>query len=39
VLAWWQHHSELSPREVEAILARFPESDCGWLLGSMGGDK
>jgi len=38
VLAWWQHHSELSPREVDAILRRFPESDAGWLSGSMGSD-
>jgi len=39
VLRFWQHHDELSPREITAILNRFPADptgDHGWLSGSMG---
>lgn len=36
ILRWWQHYSELSTREIEAILRRFPAVDMGWISGSMG---
>jgi len=39
VLHWWQHHSELSEREIAAILRRFPADDSGWISGSMGNDE
>jgi len=38
VLAWWEHHHELSEREVDAILARFPSDESGWISGTMGSD-
>ena len=36
VLRFWEHAGELSPREITAILARFPSDDAGWISGSMG---
>lgn len=39
ILKWWQHHSELSEREVDAILRRFPPLDTSWISGSMGNDQ
>ena len=38
MLKFWQHFAELSPREVEAILRRFPQLDTGWGSGTMGTD-
>jgi hypothetical protein len=40
VLKWWQHHHELSEREIAAILRRFPialEDTGGWISGPMRG--
>ena len=36
VLRWWEHYSELSPREVAAVLRRFPPLDTGWISGTCG---
>jgi len=50
VLPYWAHFARLTPREVAAVLARFPETisspigdeintDHGWISGTMGTDE